>query len=66
MLELGLLILTGVYLQVVIWRDKKYRKEMQRIARQQRKKVQYVPADLSNVVKLSDFRRKKRFAGNAS
>jgi len=67
MLEFGLLILVGVYLQIVIWRDKKYRKQMLAIARQNkhRKVVTYVPASLDNVVKLSDYRRKKQYAGNA-
>jgi len=66
MLEFGFLILICVYLQIVIVRDKKYRKQMLAIAKQQRRKVQYVPASLHNVVRLSDYRRQKRSAGNAS
>lgn len=60
MLDIGLLVFTGIYLLVVCARDKKYRKEMKRIAKQTRHKtkIQYVPVDRYNVINLSDYRRK--------
>lgn len=63
MFEIAFLAVTCIYLQVVIVRDKKYRKEMQRIAK--RKTKVYVPADMTNVIRLSDYRRKTS-TGNAS
>ena len=66
MFEIGFLVLIGVYLQIVIVRDKKYRKQQLAIAKkkQYRKSIQYVPIDKSKVLYLNDYRR-KRFAGNA-
>ena len=65
MFDFVFLALIGIYLQIVLVRDKKYRNEIKKIAKQQRKKVQYVPASFHNVVKLSDYRRQKRSANNA-
>lgn len=59
MFKIAFLVVTCIYLQVVIGRDKKYRKEMQRIAKRKDKVTKvYVPADMTNVIKLSDYRRK--------
>jgi hypothetical protein len=49
------------YMQVVLNRDKKYRKELKRIARQElkRKHTKHVPIDKDKVVFLSSYRKKR-------
>ena len=60
MLEIGMLVLIGIYLQVVCSRDKKYRKQLLGIAKKKQLRTvkQYIAIDKSKVVSLADYRKK--------
>jgi hypothetical protein len=62
LLQIAIILLAWIYCQVIIRRDKADRKEYKKILRQEARKkhTKYIPMDTSNVVYLSQYRKRRK------